>query len=193
MKKRILLVEKSPIVANGFAKILQSSYDFEVAATIDSLDRIAERIVVAKPDLVVLNPVLVDFSKRLSFKAIFRDYPQLPLVALVYAYFDQQWLRNFPAVIEINDDLQKIETKLHDVLSTSNEHTENTDLYELSDREREVLIELSKGQTNKEIAEKLHISVHTAITHRKNIIKKTGIKSVAGLTVYAMLNNLIEQ
>lgn len=193
MKKRILLVEKSPIVANGFAKILQSSCDFDVAATVDSLERIAERIVVTKPDIVVLNPTLVDFSKRLSFKAIFQDYPQLPLVALVYAYFDQQWLKNFHAVVEINDDLQKIETKLHDVLSTSNEHTENADLYELSDREREVLIELSKGQTNKEIAEKLHISVHTVITHRKNIIKKTGIKSVAGLTVYAMLNNLIEQ
>lgn len=193
MKKRILLIEKSPIVAEGFAKILQSSSDFEVVATVDYLDRIPERVVVAKPDVVILNPALVDFSKRFSFKAIFQDYPQLPVVALVYAYFDQQWLKNFNAVIEINDDFQKIETKLHDVLSTSNEHTETADLYELSDREREVLIELSKGQTNKEIAEKLHISVHTVITHRKNIIKKTGIKSVAGLTVYAMLNNLIEQ
>lgn len=192
MKKRILLIEKSPIIAEGFAKILQNS-DFDVTATADSLERISERIIVTQPDLVVLNPSLIDFSKRFSFKALFQDYPQIPVIALVYSYFDQQWLKNFNAVIEINDEFPKVEAKLQDVLSSLNEHTESTDLYELSDREREVLIELSKGKTNKEIAEKLHISVHTVITHRKNIIKKTGIKSVAGLTVYAMLNNLIEQ
>jgi DNA-binding CsgD family transcriptional regulator len=48
-----------------------------------------------------------------------------------------------------------------------------------------------KGMTNKEIAEKHFISIHTVITHRKNIVRKTGIKSVSGLTVYALLNNLI--
>ena len=45
---------------------------------------------------------------------------------------------------------------------------------------------------NKEIADKLNVSVHTVISHRKNITRKTGIKSVAGLTIYAMVNNLID-
>ncbi|MBQ1819621.1 MAG: helix-turn-helix transcriptional regulator, partial [Bacteroidales bacterium] len=62
-----------------------------------------------------------------------------------------------------------------------------------SDREKEVLICLSKGLKNNEIADTLNISVHTVITHRKNIVRKTGIKSVAALTVYAILNNLIEE
>ena len=47
--------------------------------------------------------------------------------------------------------------------------------------------------SNKEIADVLNVSVHTVISHRKNITHKTGIKSVAGLTVYAMLNNLIDE
>ena len=47
--------------------------------------------------------------------------------------------------------------------------------------------------TNKDISDLLNISVHTVITHRKNIVKKTGIKSVAGLTVYALINNLVEE
>ena len=47
--------------------------------------------------------------------------------------------------------------------------------------------------TNKEIADQLHVSPHTVMSHRKNIMHKTGIKSVAGLTVYAMLNHLIEE
>ncbi|MDY6258685.1 MAG: LuxR C-terminal-related transcriptional regulator, partial [Bacteroidales bacterium] len=65
--------------------------------------------------------------------------------------------------------------------------------YDLTKRETAVLIEVARGLTNKEIAEKMNVSVHTVISHRKNIMHKTGIKSVAGLTVYAMLNNLIEE
>ena len=63
----------------------------------------------------------------------------------------------------------------------------------MSNRETEVLVRVAKGMTNKDISDVLNISVHTVITHRKNIVKKTGIKSVSGLTVYALLNNLIDE
>ena len=59
--------------------------------------------------------------------------------------------------------------------------------YDLSDREQEVLVLVAKGLSSKEIAAKLNIAVNTVNTHRKSITKKTGIKSVAGLAVYAML------
>ena len=190
-KAKILLVEKSPIVAQGLTTLLNEGTSFEVAAVADSLDRIAERLIVVKPDLIVLNPQLVDYSKRHSFRALFQDSPQVPIVALLYSYFDQQWLRSFNGIIELTDDRKHIESVLNEVAQADNGHSESPDLYELSEREREVLIELANGLSNKEIATKLHISVHTAITHRKNIVKKTGIKSVAGLTVYAMLNNLM--
>lgn len=61
----------------------------------------------------------------------------------------------------------------------------------LTAREREILVCVAKGMLNKEIADVLHISIHTVITHRKNICQKTGIKTVAGLTVYALLNHLL--
>ena len=63
---------------------------------------------------------------------------------------------------------------------------------ELSSREKEILICVAKGMLNKEIADKLNLSIYTVITHRKNITRKIGIKTVAGLTVYALLNNLID-
>ena len=64
--------------------------------------------------------------------------------------------------------------------------------HELSTREIEVLVLVTKGLINKEIADKLNISLTTVITHRKNITEKLGIKSVSGLTIYAVLNGYIE-
>jgi DNA-binding NarL/FixJ family response regulator len=61
----------------------------------------------------------------------------------------------------------------------------------LSDREIEVLQLLAQGFTNKQIADHLNISVHTVNTHRKNISQKTRIKSVSGLTIYAVTNNYV--
>ncbi len=62
---------------------------------------------------------------------------------------------------------------------------------EISDREKEVLRLVAIGLTNKEIADKLFISSHTVITHRKNITAKLGIKTIAGLTMYALINHII--
>jgi DNA-binding NarL/FixJ family response regulator len=62
---------------------------------------------------------------------------------------------------------------------------------DISPREKDVLKLVAHGMTNKEIAEKLFISTHTVITHRKNITAKLGIKTIAGLTVYAVINKLI--
>lgn len=63
---------------------------------------------------------------------------------------------------------------------------------ELSDREKEILVCVAHGMLNKEIADQNNISIHTVISHRKNITRKIGIKTVAGLTVYAILNGLID-
>ena len=62
---------------------------------------------------------------------------------------------------------------------------------ELSTREIDVLQLVAKGITNKEIADKLSISLNTVLTHRKNITAKLGIKTVSGLTFYAIMNGLL--
>lgn len=62
----------------------------------------------------------------------------------------------------------------------------------LSSREKEIIICVVKGMTNKEIAEQLCISTHTVITHRRNIANKLQIHSAAGLTIYAIVNKLVD-
>ena len=62
----------------------------------------------------------------------------------------------------------------------------------LGEREKEVIVSLVQGMTNKEIADHLCISINTVITHRRNIARKLQIHSVAGLTIYAIVNNLVD-
>ena len=95
------------------------------------------------------------------------------------------------AGVEIRDGRTVIIETLAQASPVAEQHNQNN--YELTKRETAVLIQLAQGKTNKEVAEALNVSVHTVISHRKNITRKTGIKSVAGLTVYAMLNNLIDE
>lgn len=63
---------------------------------------------------------------------------------------------------------------------------------ELSDRERDVLIQVVRGLSNKEIADVLCISQHTVVSHRKHITRKLNIHSTAGLTIYAIVNKLVD-
>lgn len=70
--------------------------------------------------------------------------------------------------------------------------TESEPQQELSTREKEIIVCVVKGLTNKEIAEELCISAHTVITHRRNIASKLQIHSTAGLTIYAIVNKLVE-
>ena len=72
------------------------------------------------------------------------------------------------------------------VLCANDDHQD-----ELSQREIDVLRLIASGMINKEIAESLGISINTVLTHRKNITNKLGIRSVSGLTFYAMMNGII--
>jgi len=68
----------------------------------------------------------------------------------------------------------------------------NCDPTSLTSRETEIARMLAKGNTNKEVAEEIHLSPHTVHTHRKNIMKKLGVRSASELTIYALSIGLIE-
>jgi len=82
--------------------------------------------------------------------------------------------------------------KVNEILNSFlSDQSKDTDA-ELTKREIEVLQLLTKGYSNKEIADQLFVSTHTVISHRKNISEKTGIKSASGLTMYAILKKIID-
>lgn len=190
---RIALIEPSPIVRAGIQALLEPNRTLKIAGWISDMNHLTEHLAMMQPDIVLINPVVIEFHRRLSIKSLFQDFPNLLLVAIVYGYTDAEVLKQYHGVIDIYDDRLKMETKLRNIVNTVSESGENTENYELSEREKEILVAVAKGMTNKEIADSHNISIHTVISHRKNISRKTGIKSVSGLTVYALLNNLIEQ
>ncbi len=82
--------------------------------------------------------------------------------------------------------------QIHQMLENDNGNSQTGENNkELSSRETDVLQLIVKGITNKEIADKLNISLNTVLTHRKNITAKLGIKTVSGLTFYAIMNGII--
>lgn len=115
-------------------------------------------------------------------------------------YDNEEWLRQH-AMVEDHifvPAIRRLEqmTKQNDVTKNISDMVfkggvgQNPDA--LSDREKDVIISLVQGMSNKEIADHLCISVNTVITHRRNIARKLQIHSPAGLTIYAIVNGLVD-
>jgi DNA-binding NarL/FixJ family response regulator len=119
-----------------------------------------------------------------------QNNPEISWIALIYSYFDNEILNKFDDKIFITEPTQQIIQKLFRSSNNQNDYTDNK-FTELTEREIDILTQLVKGLSNKEIADELNISIHTVISHRKNITEKTGIKSLPGLTIYAISKKII--
>ncbi len=120
------------------------------------------------------------------------------LTATLYdIYNNEDWLLNHSNVEEVLfvPAIRFLEQKVKDDdvsarISNMIRNAESTE--SISEREKEIIICLVQGMSNKEIASHLFISVNTVITHRRNISRKLQIHSLAGLTIYAIANGLID-
>ena len=190
---KIIIVEPSPMLSAGLAQYFDDCKQVAIVSQLNSLDRLEEKLASYNPEILIINPLLIAFDADEAFQKLLRDFPNVTPVALVSSFVDKAIIKQFNEVIEMTDSKQKVVTKIFNLLSDSKSSLDKPESVELSNREIDVLVALAKGLTNKEISDQLFISVHTVITHRKNIIRKTGIKSVSGLTVYALLNNLVDE
>jgi len=122
------------------------------------------------------------------------------LTATLYnLYNNEEWLRQHaevedhifaPAIRRLEQQTKQQDVSKNITSMVFKGGTDNADM--LSDREREVIIGVVQGMQNKEIADHLCISVNTVITHRRNIARKLQIHSAAGLTIYAIVNGLVD-
>lgn len=190
--KKVLLIVPSKIVARGIEAVLSELGEFRVEGILTDLSHSSElRLKNMDADVIIIDPVVFDYMSRTSVRARMSEYSDAAIVALMTIPMEEEHQKQYDAVIGLNDDPVHVVRKLRDSLASRQDNPEIED-YDLSAREKEILVCVAKGMLNKEIADHCNLSIHTVITHRKNITRKTGIKTVAGLTVYALLNNLID-
>ena len=111
------------------------------------------------------------------------NQPQLSGVPTLNIYQDEKALAK---------SILMMHSKGHHGIKHSSTPTGTETVHDLSAREIEVLVLITRGFINKEIADRLNISLTTVISHRKNITEKLGIKSVSGLTIYAVMNGYVK-
>lgn len=185
-----MIIEPSVIILKGISELIIAIDARWKITCVDSINNSFK----LNPDeafsLVLINPILFNNtkSKLKKFSVHFKGLNQLGLIS---TYFDRKLCSNFIDCIYLNDDNVTIVNTITKYLQSEPEETIGSDNI-LSEREKDVVRILAYGKSHKEIAEELFISIHTVISHRKNISNKLGIKSAAALVIYAVANNIID-
>lgn len=184
----VAVCEPSDIIRTGLISILKklSSLNIDIFE-ITNLNNLNLLLLKAKPNILIINP---SYIGTFSLSALKKEtkLPALICVGLQSSFLDSQLTKQFDDIININSSPEYIKDKINKL-----SHKESSEIRsELSGREKEIIVLVVKGMTNKEIANELHLSIHTVITHRRNISNKLQIHSSAGLTIYAIINKLVD-
>ena len=187
---KIAVAEPSLIIRSGILSVLKrlTTLNIEILE-IGEITQLETSLNWRKPDILIVNPASLGvFSlRRIKSDA---GCAQLRCVALQNGPMDGSVLSGYDETISVYDTAEQIKEKL---LALSRISVRPDVRYEsLSEREKEIVIGVVKGMTNKQIAKHLCLSAHTVITHRRNIASKLQIHSPAGSTIYAIVNKLVE-
>lgn len=180
-----IIIERSYIIQKGLKKIIEESGKFNIIDTIFNNHQLENILSHHNIDIIFINNNTVnEFIKTLS------KHNKIILITLVNnSNFKPSDL--FDDFINIFAERSQIILKIEDIYKKLSTNEKSTTI-ELSNREKTILRYVALGFTTKEIAEELFLSPHTVVTHRKNISNRLGIKTVSGLTIYAVLNNIID-
>lgn len=191
---KIAIAEPSVIIRCGLENLLKRLPGFRTQLVeIASADSLFESLRMHKPDLLIINPMLPGYFSLHRIKEE-TGCAHLKCIALLYAAADSVLLHAYDEQINIYDSADEVKHKLDRLFAddTLDEDEEGDETQALSTREKEIVVCVVKGMTNREIADRLFLSTHTVITHRRNIARKLQIHSASGLTVYAIVNKLVE-
>lgn len=188
---QVAIAEQSVIIRSGLTSTLKRVANLKIQPVeLLSAEALHDYLRTQYPHLLIVNPNFGEYFDVAQFREEHIGQ-NIRLVAIVSSLTDPALLSKFDASISVFDDIETISEKLHTLLASPLEEMNAENAESLSQREKEIVICIVKGLTNKEIAKQLFLSVHTVITHRRNISKKLQIHSAAGLTIYAIVNKLV--
>jgi two-component system NarL family response regulator len=203
---RIVIVDDHPMVTEGIQSILESYEDIEVLACLSDGQEIIDRVEGLAPDVVLLDLNMpgvgglsateIVLEKRPDTRILIlsmHDSPEYISSALSHGAMGYV-LKDVPtdeikrAIDSVMEGQRYLCTGAKGSLAPMGQPGRE----QLTNREQTILLQLAQGKSNKEVAQVLDISVRTVETHRKNIKRKLGISSTAGLTRYAMEHGVLQ-
>jgi two-component system NarL family response regulator len=203
---RVLIVDDHPMVAEGIEAILETYPDIEVVGTLSNGREAVDRVAELAPDVVLMDLNMPGVSGLSATEILMEDHPDLRVLILSMhdspEYISTALnhgakgyvLKDVPteAIKEAIDRVMAGEQYLCTGATTALRPNDGAGREPLTSREQTILLQLAQGRSNKEVANNLGISVRTVETHRKNIKRKLGISSTAGLTRYALEHGVLQ-
>lgn len=205
-RMRIAIVDDHPMVAEGIQSILESYDDVEVVGTLTGGRAVIAQLDSLNPDVILMDLNMPDMGGLSATEIILEQRPGTRIVILSM-HDSPEYISsalNHGAMGYLLKDVPTDEIKMaidtvmrgerylctgaQGSLAPKGDDARET----LTGREQTILLQLAQGQSNKEVALTLDISVRTVETHRKNIKRKLGISSTAGLTRYALEHGVLQ-
>lgn len=190
---KVAIAETSVIIRSGLALVLKRIQGIKLLPIeVVSPEALSDCIRIHKPDILIINPAFPGYFDVRKFKEE-TAAKDIRCIALICSVGDRSVIRDYDEAVSLYDDPEVLKEKFNRLLNVQEEEGGILAGQEvLSTREKEIITCVVKGMTNKEIADALFLSAHTVITHRRNIARKLQIHSPAGLTIYAIVNKLVE-
>jgi two-component system NarL family response regulator len=203
---RVLIVDDHPMVAEGIQSILESYDDIEVVGIPSNGEEAVAQARALNPDVILMDLNMPKLGGLSATEIILEEAPKTRILILSMHdspdYISSALshgamgyvLKDVPTeeIRQAIDAVMSGETYLCTGAEGSLKPKDNPDREALTGREQTILLELAQGKSNKDVALALDISVRTVETHRKNIKRKLGISSTAGLTRYALEHGVLQ-
>jgi two-component system, NarL family, nitrate/nitrite response regulator NarL len=203
---RVMIVDDHPMVAEGIEALLETWDDLQVVATVSSGQEAIDCVCEVAPDVVLLDLNMPGIGGLSTTEILLERRPETRILILSMhdspEYISTALSHGAQGYLLKDVPTEEIKTAIDAVMTGSTYlctgakaslAPKTKDGREaLTGREQTILLELAQGKSNKDVAHALDISVRTVETHRKNIKRKLGISSTAGLTRYALDHGVLQ-
>ncbi|MCV6824196.1 MULTISPECIES: response regulator transcription factor [Halocynthiibacter] len=203
---RVLIVDDHPMVAEGIQSIIETYPDIEVIGTLTNGRELIDQVETLAPDVILLDLNMPEMGGLSAAEIVLEIRPEARILILSMhdtpEYISTALSHGARGYLLKDVPTEEIKTAIDTVMKGGSylctgataaiEPKTHDGRMPLTSREQTILLELAQGRSNKEVANSLNISVRTVETHRKNIKRKLGISSTAGLTRYAMEHGVLQ-
>lgn len=205
---RVLIVDDQPLICDGISKLLEGEKEIQVIGTAYSGEEAIEKANKLKPDIILMDIRMPGIDGIEATKIIKSNNPSIQIIAISVYEEDELVIQMFQAgavgyilkdislenLVKAIKNVYKGNTMINPGVSRKLvrmlTEDKNTDTV-LTPREVEILRELARGKSNKEIGEKLYLSESTVKTHISHIFQKIGVRSRSEAIIYAVKKGLI--